>query len=184
MTFRARDWLATNLGAEASVFEYGAGGSTLFFSRRARSVVSVEHDKEFYELIRGILSSEGLSNCTLALREPEAIDPGIPVRYEAGSFTSFQRKYQGCRFERYVKYIDQFPEEAFDIVLVDGRSRLSAVARAINKVRRPGFVMLDNSDRPGYAGVAELLGDFERKDMFGVSPWNMEPGQTTVWTIA
>ncbi|NDW02922.1 class I SAM-dependent methyltransferase [Jiella pacifica] len=34
-----------------SIFEYGAGNSTLFWSKRARVVTSVEHEKEWFEKI-------------------------------------------------------------------------------------------------------------------------------------
>src|SRR2546430_9982143 len=44
MTFAAIRFLDRLLTKEMRVFEYGSGGSSLFFSRRVREVVSVEHD--------------------------------------------------------------------------------------------------------------------------------------------
>ncbi|MDP2056339.1 MAG: hypothetical protein Q8K35_01095, partial [Thiobacillus sp.] len=49
ITFRAIDWLDTYLKSDMSVFEYGAGGSTLYLAKRVRNVVSVEHDEGFYQ---------------------------------------------------------------------------------------------------------------------------------------
>lgn len=48
-------WVSTllreRLGKAHRVFEYGAGASTLFFARLARSVRSVEHDRGWYEKV-------------------------------------------------------------------------------------------------------------------------------------
>ena len=49
ITFRAIDWLDAFLKPDMDVFEYGAGGSTLYLAKRARRVVSVEHDEGFHK---------------------------------------------------------------------------------------------------------------------------------------
>jgi len=40
----ANDWLAENISADWSVLEYGSGSSTIWFSPRVASVLSVEHN--------------------------------------------------------------------------------------------------------------------------------------------
>lgn len=47
MTYPFIEFLAPRLQAGWTVFEYGAGASTLFFARRVASVVAVEHDAAF-----------------------------------------------------------------------------------------------------------------------------------------
>ena len=49
ISWPAIDFLAGHDRKDMDVFEYGSGGSTLFFAERARSVKSVEHDASWYD---------------------------------------------------------------------------------------------------------------------------------------
>ncbi|MDM8553380.1 hypothetical protein QUF75_01435 [Desulfococcaceae bacterium HSG7] len=49
IAFGAIRFLEKHLHEDMHVFEYGIGGSTLFFAKRVKAVVSIEHDKEWYE---------------------------------------------------------------------------------------------------------------------------------------
>src|SRR5215510_13313424 len=50
-SYSAIDFLETFLKAEMNVFEYGSGGSTLFFSQRAAKVYSVEDNVKWYDWV-------------------------------------------------------------------------------------------------------------------------------------
>lgn len=177
ITFRAIDWLDAYLKPEMSVFEYGAGGSTLYLAKRVRNVVSVEHDEGFYQLVKEILSQRANPNCQLMLHKPEPCEESDPA------FASYQEKYQGLCFESYVKAIDSYPDQSFDLVLVDGRARMACVKRALAKIKPGGALMLDNSNRPAYAQAARLMGEIPHSDLAGITPWNLEVSQTSVWQI-
>jgi hypothetical protein len=177
ITFRAIDWLAAYLRPNMTVFEYGAGGSTLYFARRVRSVVSVEHDEGFYDVVRGLVSKKGIGNCEVMHRAP------TPCADSDGAFSSSQWKYRGLCFETYVKAIDGYPDHSFDLVLVDGRARVACVKRAIEKIKPGGAIMLDNSDRPAYAGAGKSLAWLARCDFTGITPCDLESSQTTVWRL-
>ncbi|MEA2488493.1 MAG: hypothetical protein QOH21_285, partial [Acidobacteriota bacterium] len=58
MTFGAIDFLDGYLQPGMRVFEYGSGGSTLFYLRHGASVVSVEHDAEWGDVVRGAATAE------------------------------------------------------------------------------------------------------------------------------
>lgn len=47
MTYPFIDFIGPRLNPRVQLFEYGAGASTLFFSRRVGQVLSVEHDRAF-----------------------------------------------------------------------------------------------------------------------------------------
>lgn len=175
ITFRAIDWLAAYLKPDMAVFEYGAGGSTLYLAKRVRSVVSVEHDEGFYQLVRDYISEQGVRNCELLLRKP------TPCTDADLEYASHQGKHQGFCFESYVKVIDQYPDASFDLVMVDGRARVACLKRAIAKVKPGGVVMLDNSDRPAYGDSARLLARLSRSDLAGITPWTLAASQTSVW---
>ncbi len=176
ITFRAMDWLDAYLKPEMTVFEYGAGGSTLWFANRVARVVSVEHDAGFFDVVRSMLQEQGLANCSLELHEQ------APCNERSRPFASFQPKYTGMCFESYVKAIDRFPDGHFDLVLVDGRARLACVERAARKVKAGGALVLDNTDRPAYARAYEIMSKAKCKDFAGLTPWNMEASRTTVFT--
>ena len=177
ITFRAIDWLDAFIKPDMNAFEYGAGGSTLYLAKRVRHVVSVEHDTGFYGTVEKIMSTRGVGNCHLMLHEPK------PCSDVDRDFASYQEKYRGQCFEAYVKAIDSYPDGGFDFVLVDGRARIACVQRAIAKIAPGGAIMLDNSDRPAYAEAGRLLDRFVRLDLAGVTPWNLEASQTSVWRV-
>jgi predicted O-methyltransferase YrrM len=175
ITFRAIDWLGDYLEPDMTVFEYGAGGSTLYLAKRVRQVVSVEHDERFYRWVRNLIARQSLHNCELMLHEPR------PCTGADRAFASYQEKYKDLCFEAYVKAIDLYPDQSFDFVLVDGRARMACVKRALSKIKPGGVIMLDNSERPAYAEADRLLDRFSREDLAGVTPWNLEVSQTSVW---
>src|SRR3546814_12921991 len=74
-TLRAKRLVEHHLAArpEARVFEYGAGASTVFLARRARQVVSVEHDPLWYDVVSGELKV--LPGATLQLVEAPVAAP-------------------------------------------------------------------------------------------------------------
>jgi len=177
ITFRAIDWLDTYLKPNMRVFEYGAGGSTLFLAKHVQHVVSVEHDEGFYELVKEILAKRGITNCELLLHKPE------PCETSSLGFASYQTKYKGLCFESYVKAIDNCPNQSLDLVVIDGRARMACFERALSKVKPGGAIMLDNSDRPSYAQAANLMGEVSQLDLAGITPWNLQVSQTSVWQI-
>jgi hypothetical protein len=52
ITYACLRFLESRLLPEMSVFEFGSGSSTLWWAKRARRVVSCEHDLEWYERTR------------------------------------------------------------------------------------------------------------------------------------
>lgn len=66
-TYPAIEYLNNIDFSGKTVFEYGSGNSSKYWSRKAKSVFSVEHDKAWYEKIKGGLSA----NQTIKLCESE-----------------------------------------------------------------------------------------------------------------
>ena len=177
ITFRAIDWLSSYLTPDMTVFEYGAGGSTLYLAQRVQSVVSVEHDEGFHQYVTNHIAKNGIRNCELMLRKP------VPNLDGNTEFVSHQSKYQDLCFGSYVKAIDPFPEGCFDLVMVDGRARMACIKRAISKIKPGGALVLDNSNRPSYVAAAKLLSGMPSADFAGLVPCTLEASQTTVWRM-
>jgi len=55
MTYPSLFFLESRVHREMSVFEFGSGGSTLWWARRVRRVVSCEHDKSWFGQMQPLL---------------------------------------------------------------------------------------------------------------------------------
>ena len=84
-------------------------------------------------------------------------------------------------FVDYARLIDDYADESFDLVAVDGRARCACVWHARAKVKPGGYLMLDNSDRPFYDPARQYLSDWEKRDLFGPGPYVDRFWGTTFW---
>lgn len=158
------------------VFEFGSGGSTLFWlAKGAAQVVSVEHDPAWHRVVAARLAGKSQADLRLAL--PVAGHPPGDVA-DPALFQSDDEAFRGFSFEGYVRQIDAFPDSHFDILLVDGRARPACIAHGARKVKPGGLLVLDNADRPYYLSrTAAYLADFDRKLFSGMTP--VTPGLST-----
>lgn len=186
MTFQAAALLNRQITPGCTVFEYGGGGSTLYFLDRGAKVITIENDSDWYERLSAQIKSDGLAEMwrgILALPKVpgsmEAKDASDPDMYTSGSAT-----YKNYDFNGYVSTIDNYPDVFFDVVVVDGRSRPSCVKHAAEKVKVGGYLLLDNTEREYYLRNKTLryLEAFEViLDKFGPTPGLPEFTKTTIW---
>lgn len=167
--FDAIDFIGTRSSGISRVFEYGSGGSTLFWMERGISCVSIEHDRHWYERMKKLVGNSPLVDLRLA--EPElgcigAGNPGVPSDYASSDASGVGKNYR-----HYASQIDEFPEASFDLVLIDGRARPSCIRHSASKVRLDGMLFVDNSNRPHYFEHTQVyLEEFERRRFFGATP--------------
>jgi hypothetical protein len=143
-TYPAIEYLKQLDFSEKTIFEYGSGHSTLYWGSRAAQVISVEHNAQWYELVRAKLPA----NCSI-IHEPVSDDYAAAI----GRFNQ--------RFD--VIVIDG---------LVTGRTRLKCARAAVPYLRDGGMIILDNSDwLPESAHHLRGAGLIE-VDMTGFAPIN------------
>ena len=151
MNYGAIDFLKAHTRVDMHIFEYGSGSSTLFWANRVKEVISIEHDAEWSKNVQKQLDNKRLSNVQLLLIVPEKKefidkkDIADPHQYSTddemwGSFS----------FEKYVLKINEYPDNYFDFVVVDGRARPSCIAASANKIKVGGYMVVDNSERAYY----------------------------------
>ena len=142
VTYSFLDFIKTRINKQHTVFEFGSGNSTFFYSKYAGVVVSVEHDKGWYDTI--------LEN--------------RPDNSEI-IFCELQRDGDYCRMP--VKL-----EEKFDIIIVDGRDRVNCCINALDALSSNGVVVLDDTEREFYKPAVDfLLADGFKQLLFsGISP--------------
>jgi hypothetical protein len=100
-----------------TVLEFGSGMSSLFFASRCRHLVSIESDPTWYEQMKRLFARERITNVDYRLRGP----------------ADYTR-------------IDDYPDQCFDLVIIDGLVRDQAARAAARKVKPDGYLFLDNSD--------------------------------------
>jgi hypothetical protein len=179
ISFAAIDFLRKNINLGGKVFEYGSGGSTLFWASRAEKIVSVEHDKRWYEIMKPKLS--GLNHVTYILAEPQE---DLEFRYkdpaDPANFVSADEKSKGKNFEWYVKQIDQYPDNYFDVISIDGRARPSCIARSVKKLKINGYLILDNSEREYYLSSFDFnQAEWVIRKFYGPVPYIYHFSETT-----
>jgi predicted O-methyltransferase YrrM len=181
--FSAIDFLYTALRPDMTVFEYGTGGSTLFWARRVRQVYAVEHDRAWYERVRDVVMKQGCRNVDLRLCEPTVAVGNIDSPASLDGFASGDMIYHGYSFETYVRSIESFPDHSFDVVLIDGRARPACFAHAHPKLRPGGYLILDNPERPHYYSVHDTLrcAGWPCFEFHGPVPSIPNFSETTIW---
>jgi hypothetical protein len=117
--FRASKHLARLINPDWKVLEFGSGMSTIWFARRCASIVSIEINEDFFELLSARLAAKSLTNVDYRLRDYQ----------DSAELADYEDSY-------------------FDLVLVDGVRRDRAMMTAIEKVKPGGYIYLDNSDYP------------------------------------
>lgn len=130
-SYAAIDFLEGFVQPDMSMFEYGSGGSTLFFAKRARRVVSVEDNPKWHQWVSRRLQQQGLSNVTLKLCEFNFKEP-----------VGFERS----------DYLQAIPDEKFDIIVVDGSEEWTQVRpicfqKAEGQIKQGGIIVVDDSWR-------------------------------------
>jgi hypothetical protein len=130
-SYAAIDFLEKHLTPDMDVFEYGSGGSTIFFARRAGSVVSVEDNPEWFNRVKDRVTQLGLTNVSLRL---------FPFNF---------KQPVGFETSDYLRALcGRYP----DVIVVDGSEEWTQVRPicfrlAEDTIQDGGIIILDDSWR-------------------------------------
>ena len=109
-----------------NVLELGTGGSTIFFSRRCKSVKSYDMQEKWQMKVKNVLPNP--SNVVFVCGKEEEL----------------------------LNEIEKEPDDYFDWVLVDisddCRFRMNMLVRSTPKVKRGGYLVVDNYENPNLVG--------------------------------
>ena len=168
MNLEVIDWLRSYLKKDMKLFEWGAGGSTIFYASLVEKVISIEYDKGYFEYVEKHLNEK--ENVELILAPPQ----------EKGSLRSFYPKYVGSYFDHYVQTIDQYPDRYFDVIVVDGRQRNACFKSALTKLKNDGIIVFDNFDREIYK-KSQYYPDLAYIIFENLMPFNTTLGTTAIF---
>jgi hypothetical protein len=173
--YKAVAFVEQRLPADALVFEYGGGASTLWLRDLGATVITVEDDEDWFRGLAELL-------------------PDADLRFIRRS-TQWNATPDGP-FDPYSHAIDAEPDDAFDLVIVDGQARRDCVLAAAPKVKPGGMLLLDDSQwsdtepphrgelcrlRHLYSDLPRLLDGWPVEHLRGVKPGTWLPVQTSVW---
>ena len=185
ITFRSKSIIDKYLKNKSAVFEYGGGGSTLYFLDKGAEVTTVEHNEIWFDELSKIISAENLSNLwTGKLMKPELRYSHQEVDFsDPNNYLSSESEFQGRSFFTYVSTIDGYLDNSFDVVLIDGRCRPSCIKHSVSKVKVGGILVLDNTEREYYLQKTnKFLEDFELVlDNYGPTPGLPWFTKTSIW---
>jgi protein-L-isoaspartate O-methyltransferase len=154
MNYSFLDFLEPRLNKSMNVFEYGSGYSTLYLSEKVGSVVSVEFDKSWFNKMKHDLAD--LSHCSIMFR------PG---------------------HQEYIEAINEYGDERFDLIIVDGRDRKECVKHILPYLNNDGVVLLDDSWQEKFDETFEFFKEegFRELSFTGLKPGGMIVEKTTVF---
>lgn len=153
ITYPAVELLARRVRPGSTVFEYGAGMSTLWWADRVRRVVAIEHDLAWCERLRERLPA----NVELLHH---------PLEY-GGEYCRSVLAYPG----------------AFSLVVIDGRDRVNCARHAVKGLAPDGVLVWDDTDRPQYREGIEFLHaqGFRSVELVGMTPAATHAHETTIF---
>ena len=149
-TYPAIEYLSQFDYSDKKVFEFGCGNSSQFWGERAKKVISIEDNIEWFEKWQKEFDWKRLPNLEIRHR-----DEG--------------EGYYNAIFE---------DDEKYDVIVVDGKLRTDCARVAVEKLNKGGMIILDDSDRINhskeYVDAVDCLnkGDFIQVDFYGFCPMN------------
>jgi len=155
-------FLARELRPGSRVLELGSGNSTLWFLGRGAWVTSLEHDPTWAEHVREAAAGLGPERAGRLRQHVAAGREAVEIVHDLG-------------------------DGEFDLALVDCMNaytyRRDALRAARPKVRRGGWLVLDNSDHPNNWRAVEDMAGYARRRFSGLAPMCPVVCQTSAWRV-
>ena len=150
-TYPAIDYLMSFDLSQRSVFEWGAGYSTLFWCKRAKRVVSIETDTAWHLEISKLVAP----SCTIHL-----LPPDISV---------------------YCGFVDQYDCFDIIVVDGPGETRFGCCRKAVNHISADGLIILDNSDSWPQCAAFLRTCNLIQVDFTGFAPLSVNAHTTSIF---
>ncbi len=130
LTMPAVAFLDERLRADLTLFEYGSGGSTAWYARRVKQITAVEHDRHWYDIVRGDLPA----NASVRYFGAEPV----------GDFLKLVFRPLGAPLEYANSILAVVEGDYPDVVIVDGIDRLNCIAVVADTAPNSTVIVVDN----------------------------------------
>lgn len=142
VTYPFISFIDNKLNKHLTVFEYGSGNSTIYYSKKVAAVDSVESDNFWFNKIKSDMPANvNLFYCELT---------------DSGDYSKY-----ACHTNK-----------LYDIIIVDGGDRVNCCIQGFDALNSGGVMILDDSEREEYLLAANFLSEkgFKRLDFEGLAP--------------
>jgi len=154
-TYPSIDFLKQRSYEDKDILEFGGGQSTLWWSKRSRSVDALEGDEKWYKKINeGMPDNVNLQLVSIRDKESNISDVG--------------------------NFLKKHGKPKYDVIVIDGLYRYEMIQFAIEYLREGGIIICDNSDGYGMQEGFEQSG-LQRVDFFGNAPGVVLPHCTSIY---
>jgi hypothetical protein len=153
MNYQVITFLEQRLTNDLSLFEYGSGYSTLFFSSLVNDVTAIEHHKGWYDVVKTM--------------KPESVNLLYQTIEDESAYCNAANR----------------DNKRYDIIVGDGRERVQCANIAKECLTERGVIILDDSSRPRYIEAINNLTEtgFKKLDFIGLKPGSINAHQTTIF---
>ena len=125
---KAVEYCDSLLNSSMIGFEWGSGRSTRWFSKRLKFLHSVEQDQGWHNFVMNSLGEQKIENVNYYHIEVDGHENSLDKQLP------------------YVEKIEEFPDNHFDFIVVDGHFRQQCLHKAQRKLKNGGHLLLDNSN--------------------------------------
>lgn len=145
------------LTKEMTGLEYGSGRSTVFFAKKLKNLVSIEHHAAWHQKVEKLLAENNLANVEyLLIPEQDDSETNEEVDLET-RLIALEGSEERREFSDYYSKVNDYADDYFDFVLIDGRARVKCGTNAMKKLKSGGIFVLDNSERSRYLPLHSAL---------------------------
>lgn len=182
-------YLEANIRPEWTTFEWGCGGSTLWFAGLTRSVTSVETNRIWAAATLRAAVERGISPLPTIHTVPPVFVNLAGQTHDATQWTEGSKATPEWEQE-YAGVIDRFyPDEKFGLIVIDGGVRNLCAERALKHMKLGGLMVLDNSGNadtlPATAVLVAALGPGQRfiGPVYAETPEGEMITETGIWRM-
>ncbi len=123
--------LYKKININTKILEFGSGNSTVYFSKLTDNLYSVEHNIRWYNEIKPQLNNKVKYILSKVDYVPQ------PSKDEI---------FYNCKTIEEL-FTAPIPDEYFDIIIIDGIHRVNCAYASLNKLKKGGILILDDSNR-------------------------------------
>ena len=152
--------LSSMLKTQDKGVEFGSGRSTIWFAKKIKHLISIEHDPKWHNKVRKLIDSESLSEkVDYYLKESES---------------------------DYANACDLIENESIDFCLIDGIFRDQCTLKMLPKIKKGGILILDNinwyfpNEKTKSPSSRRIKDGYESKIWLNV--WNQIKEWRIIWT--
>lgn len=154
LSYGVIDILKSRTNEYMTIFEYGSGNSTIWWSKKVKKIISVEHDRKWYEILKNS-KKYNLQNLIYAPLDNSD-------EYETAILKN---------------------DNLYDIIIIDGRRRVKCSKICLKALKCNGVIIWDDSFRSYYKEGFEMLKENGFKEFIikGIGPMGSGVRQTSIF---